>query len=490
MNPTRMRRSRRPLYALLSALLVVSSIAGASDATLEQPLFDEALAVSRQLDPDVDADACQKAFKQLTDKIRAALDAARLQRPGHALDAAATVAVLNQEILVGREVSYISNKYWRDSIFTSALLKNRGNCAATSLLYYLAARELKLPVVMVFLPQHAMVRWDDGTTVINIETTYKGLPHSDDEILKRFGLTREDLEPNRFLLTLPPEQIRGRLRAMWSSVLFSLDRRTEARTFLDSARAIDPGCPELQMYEANFLMKEGEITKARKIFDAIIARASGPWAKASSKLSYAYYLESRGKIDEALALLAGEYEPASNGMKIKLAKMLGLLYRHKHDYERALPFYQFVVREEMNAQSLLNLGCVLSEAHRNGPAITMLEASLRLNPEKFNTQIELAVLYDRIGEKEKSRALFAAIEEPRESKLHWHRSLAFYFANIKDEPKMLEHMDAAFKFDASGDTYQYFVREQEMDPYRDHDGFKKLMDAHAVADTESAPTDK
>ena len=66
--------------------------------------------------------------------------------------------------------------------------------------------------------------------------------------------------------------------------------------------------------------------------------------------------------------------------------------------------------------------------------------------------------------------------------------MAFYFANVKDEAKMLEHMTAALKMDASGDTFQYFVREQDMDPYREHDGFKKLMAENDPTKTAAAST--
>jgi tetratricopeptide (TPR) repeat protein len=490
MSRTRIFHRWFVVCSAITLSVVANLVARGEEPGHETPLFDEALAVSKQLDPDTDPDACRSAFKDLVEKIRAAMDSARMRRPDKNLDPTATISVLNQEILLGREVSYISNKYWRDSIFTSALLKHRGNCASTALLYYLIGQELKLPIVMVFAPGHAFVRWDDGNTVINIETTNKGLANSQDELMKRFDLSEEDLEPNRFLLTLSSQQIRARLRSLWASVLFSLERRDEAHKILESVRPIDPNCPDLLLREAEFLMQEGQIDKARAIYKTISEVASGPWAKVSAKLAYAHYLETRGNFDEALELLSGEYEKAPTDMKVKLARVLGLLYRHKREFEKALPYYQFIARQRLDEQSFNNLGSVLSEARHNEAAITLLEASLRLNPERFGTQIELAVLYERVGQKEKGRAMFAKIEEPRESKLHWHRSVAFYFANINDEVKMLEHMATAFKMDASGDTYQYFVREQDMDPYREHPEFKKLMDANAVAKSSAAEREK
>src|SRR5205823_3714690 len=150
----------------------------------------------------------------------------------------------------------------------------------------------------------------------------------------------------------------------------------------------------------------------------------------------------------------------------------------KRNFENAIPFYEFIARMRPDEKSLTNLGSVLSEARRNEQAVAAMEKALALNPESFSVQLELAVLYDRVGQKEKGRGTFDKLEEPRDNKRHWHRSLAFYYANVNDEKKMIEHMDAAFKLDASGDTYQYFIREQDMDSYREHDDFKKLMDAN------------
>ena len=428
------------------------------------------------MDPDTDADACRRAFKDLTAKIRSSIDAAKAKEPDQKLTPEATVAVLNQEILLGREVSYISNKYWRDSIFTSALLKNRGNCASTALLYYLVGQELKLPIVMTFLPEHAFARWDDGKTVINIETTNKGIEIGRDKLMERYDLAEEDLEPNRFLITLTATQIRAHMRSLWSTVLYSLDRRDEAWKFLDAARAADPQCPTLLLQEASYRMREGQIEKAKDIFETIAKNASGPWARASSKIYYAGYLEMRGQIDEALELLREDFNEAPQGMKIQMAKLVGLLYRHKRDFDKAIPFYVFVAQNRPEEKNFAALGSVFSEARRNEDAVRMYEQALKMNPESFYNQLELAVLYDRVGKKEQGKAMFAKLEEPRDNKLHWHRCLAFYFANVKDEEKMIEHMTAALKMDASGDTYQYFVREQDMDAYREHASFKKLME--------------
>jgi tetratricopeptide (TPR) repeat protein len=447
-------------------------------ATTDVSLFDEALEVSKQFDPDVDAAACRQTFKGMVGKIKAKLDLAQTVTAEGALTPADVVALLNREILVSREVSYISHKYWRDSLFTSALTKNRGNCASTALLYYLIAQELKLPVFMAFAPHHAYVRWDDGKTVINIETTNKGAGHSDQALMKRFDLSEPDLKPNGFLLTLSDKQIRSRMRALWSGMFFSMEKRDEAHRYLAKAHEDDADAPELKLHDAQYLLFEGQAEKAKAIFESSLQSAVGPWAKAAAQLAMAEYLQTRGKFEEATLLLSKAFDDAPKRMKLEMAGRLGAYYRQKRQFDEAIPFYQFIATSQPDEHAYNNLGSVYSEARRNDEAIECFEKSRDMNPESFFSQIELVVLYDRIGDKDKSREVLGKLEEPRDSKLSWHRCMAFCLANLKDERKMIEHMAAAFKIDASGSTYQYFTREQDMDPYRAHAEFKKLMERH------------
>jgi hypothetical protein len=83
------------------------------------------------------------------------------------------------------------------------------------------------------------------------------------------------------------------------------------------------------------------------------------------------------------------------------------------------------------------------------------------------------------GNKEKGRALFATIKEPRDNKVTWYCALVWYYANIKDEERLVENMRLALEMERSGHVYQYFVREPDLDPYRQRPAFKALMEAHA-----------
>src|SRR5437868_4957578 len=84
-------------------------------------LFDEALAVSAQFDPDTDVAACRTEWRGLIEKTRTALAEATARSKDGKLEPRETVRVLNEQLLINREVTYLSNAYWRDSLFTAAL---------------------------------------------------------------------------------------------------------------------------------------------------------------------------------------------------------------------------------------------------------------------------------------------------------------------------------------------------------------------------------
>lgn len=440
-------------------------------------LFDLALFVSSELDPGTDQEACRKAFADLVADTRESLSAVRPSEKER-LTPRQTVAVLNKKLLSGRSVRYISNKYWRDSVFTSALMKKRGNCVATSLLYYLVGRELKLPIKMCFSPGHALVRWDDGESVLLVETTRSGNVVGKDHYMKPNGLVEADLKPNGFLVSLSEERIRAELLLCWSNVYHSMENRKRAWQMLNAAESLVPGIPAARYKKAEYLQVEGRGDEAARIYEELMKHAKGPWARSKAVSTYSLLLQRRGKVDEAIELLMQNIKAAPLGIQKRMIRMLGLLYRHKRQFEKAIPFYEMLAAIDPSASTFQSLGGVLSEARKTRKAIEAFEKAHKLNPESFFIQIELAVQYERVGEKARGRAIFAKIKEPRDRKLSWHHCAAWYYANIKEETKMLHHMAEAFKLDMSGTTYQYFKREQDMDPYRKNEAFQKLMTAN------------
>ncbi|MCW8133241.1 MAG: tetratricopeptide repeat protein [Planctomycetota bacterium] len=477
-----MRGARITRFAAALALACAALLVRAEDAP-PPSLFDEALRISKEFDPEVDLDSCRKLYQELLAGARRGVEVLKAKWDGTP-PPEEYVRVLNNHILVNRNVSYISNKYWRDSVFTSALTKGKGNCLSTALLYHFVAQDLKLPIQIVFLPEHALARWDDGKTRFNIETTSNGRIVQDAEILAHFELTKADLEENGFLTSGDPAVTRAILMSTWAEVLSSMGRREEGLKLTRAALALSPGSAVLRMDLAEQQMYAGRTEEAEKTYREVLAQAKAPWCEARAASALAYYLEARGRIDDALAVLEKHFLHAPAKMKLRMLTTLGELYRHKRDFEKAIQVHQLQVKLDPDEDSYNNLGSVLTEAHRDAEAIAAYEKALAYNPESFFTQVILAGLYERSGDKAKGRAYFATIEEPRDDKITWYCALVWYYANIKEEGLMTKNMEKALALDGSGHVYHYFVREPDLDPYRKNEAFAALMKKHAPAAAE------
>lgn len=475
---------------LLVAALCIPALIACCEEPREQSLFDEALTMSRYFDPETDVDACRKAFGEIVANVRRDLESAGITESNRERKREAIIAMLNRHLLTDRQVSYISNKYWRDSLFTAALLQRKGNCLATSLLYYFVAQEFKLPIGIQFLPDHALVCWEKGSESVYIETTKSGTLLERSAIMENYDLRESDLKPNGFLRPLTPRQVRSALRCTWARVLDLMGKCVEGRQLMEKACADWPENMGFRLHQAYFLQRQGESAKARERYEALLKADNGPFLRTASALAWADYLATRGKIDEALGALVAQWKKASRFQKRAVVDRIGELYRHKRDWVNGIEFHRLLVELDPAEHSYNQLGSVLAEAHRDAEAIAAFENSLSYNPESFFTQVSLAGLHERMGNREKGRALFAAIQEPRGDKLTWHCALVWYYAVIAEEAKLLDHMKRALDQDGSGEVYQYFVREPDLDPYRQGPAFKALMDAHAPKEESTRATTK
>jgi tetratricopeptide (TPR) repeat protein len=462
-------------YALVLLGAVTLSVAGAGEAPRAPGLFEEALEISRELDPDTDLAACRKAYGKLLASARGQLQAARSKAEGGKLTARATIAILSRVILADRNVSYISNQHWRDSIFTSALIKGRGNCLSTALLYHLVAGDLKLPVRMTFAPEHALVRWDDGKETHLIETTRRGIVLPHERAMKYFSLKKEDLRPNLFLCRLSDKEVRGVLLAGWAANLYGMGKRKRAHVLIKAASAARPDCGRILLVRAGFAETEGQSDSAHALLKRYAASAKGPWALAQASQAYADLLANRGKFDAAIGVLKDRYKSAPHLQKVRMVRLLGVMYRHKRNWKESIRLHKLYVLLKPGQNSYNELGSVLTEAHHDKEAIAAYEKVLTYNPEDYFPKVILAGLYERSGNRKKGRALFARIQEPRGSKLGWYCSLVWYYANVSEGQKLLENMRAAFALDRSGHVYHYFLREPDLDPYRKKKDFAALM---------------
>ncbi|MHC4199929.1 MAG: tetratricopeptide repeat protein [Planctomycetota bacterium] len=483
------RAARRPKGIHLPLLLLTccaartyagTAVARGAAALKADSLLREALLVSKRLDPSVNEAACRKEFSKLVaearDRLGRAQDSASAE--GRELEGREVVEILNDVLLTDRQVAYMSRKHWRDGLFTSALVKRRGNCAAVSTLYYLVARQLSLPIRMVSSAEHAWVRFDDGESCHDIETTADGLVIAPERTLYEFDIGPDDRSEAGLGYGLDEDEARALLLRVWAQAFTMLNDQATALSFYEKALKLWPGNLDLRLDNAMALANAGERERARAIIAKVLTKAKGRYLLTRARAQWAYVLESEGDFDGAIGSLRSAMRSSPRILMRVIAMRLGHLYRHKRDFPRAIAYHEMAANIRADEDALLELGSVLTEAHRDEEAIAAYEAAMKLNPENFFPQVILAGLYERTGHRAKGRDLFAGIKESRGNRVTWLCALVWYYAVIGDKDKLLESMKGALELDRSGRVHRYFVREPDLDRYRKDPEFGRIMERH------------
>ena len=150
-------------FALVPVLLLLALSARAQD---EVNLADTCFALAGVQEPGVDVAKLKEGLEALEAKAKKRLEG--VKDPGE------MVKALNEVLLRDRKASYTSNQYWRDSTLAASVLRGQGNCLSTTTLYAVIGQRLGLPIHVVLVPGHSFVRFEDGASRINIETTMSG----------------------------------------------------------------------------------------------------------------------------------------------------------------------------------------------------------------------------------------------------------------------------------------------------------------------------
>jgi regulator of sirC expression with transglutaminase-like and TPR domain len=166
-----------------SRLLTLTCVAGVMSTVLApRPLYGDAGLVQRleeieSAHPGLCPDAPPQAALHSTVRLWAAE-----LRPGIATGAKPTeiVAALNHFLVEQLAIRSSQDLHDPCNLLPSAVVARRqGYCVGVAALYLALAQELELPMFAVATPSHVFLRYDDGMTTINIDTTQIGVSKSD-----------------------------------------------------------------------------------------------------------------------------------------------------------------------------------------------------------------------------------------------------------------------------------------------------------------------
>jgi len=466
---------------LFAALLLAAAVAAgepAAPALAVDAVFERVLALNQVQEPELDLAQARAAFATLA------------AAAGTAVAAAATpaerVAALNRVLLVDREVSYLSNQYWRDSTLAAGLLRRRGNCLATSTLYVLVARRLGLPVRLVPWPRHVSARWDDGTVRINIETTSGGRSLSDAEYLAWLERPEaEDITKLGWGRSLDDDGFLAELLFAAAAHRVGENRLDQALVLFTEAERLAPQRSDLRLRR---IAIEADQTKdratARLRVAELLERGEAPPSVATAALEFlASDAEVRGDLAGQRQLLLAAWRQAPRTSQQGVLQSLAFCHRALKDWRGAVRYYELALALEPEgspemASHLYNYAILLKHDGRLDDALATVGQALRLNPESWNLRVIEAGYLVLAGQVDEGRRRFAAVSEPRGDREFWLTMQAWFHAVARDRAAFYRDFARALTESNSARILAWIGQDVDLDHYRSEDEFRALVERH------------
>lgn len=246
----------------------------------------------------------------------------------------------------------------------SVLDSRRGVCLGVSILYACLAQRLNLPLELITPPGHIFVRYKDGDTEINVETTMRGVHVDSDEYL---GADIRKLQQRNIKETI------GLAHINEASVFFTQGEYQSALEAYQKAEKYLPNDPLLQELMGYTYLLLGKKDQAWALLRPLTDYVS-PYTVGENTLLHDV-LEGNADARCLATLFAAHEETAVSLMK-KRDDIEAILKDH--------PKFR---------TGWLHLGTTHLSLHRANDAIRAFEAYHRLDDKNAHVEFTLSVLY-------------------------------------------------------------------------------------------------
>lgn len=455
--------------ALLPFLLIFASLARGE----ETDLADTCMRLGVIQEPELDVEAAKKELDALAAKAKERLKGVE--------DARGIVAGLNDVLLKDRKVTYISNKYWRDSTLAASLLRGQGNCLSTTTLFAVVAQRLGLPVHAVLVPGHAFARYDDGKARINIETTDRGAELTDGWYQRLGPWTEEDTREVFHGLTLSPRQFAGHLHDYAGRHLLQAGKAEEALRRTEEAIRLWPENRSIELDRIDVLQRGlGRREEALEALGEMFKKSSSPEVRTRVLLMLASDQQSRGANAEALDTLRRAYGEAPKHLATSVLSMMASSYRTLRRFDEAVVAQDLALCGKFQADDAdwTNLAIMYKNANKLDDAVRCLYGALERNPESWNTRLILAGYLIRAGREDEGWKMFKTVEKPPIDEEFFETNMAWFYASVSKKKEFLEHLNKALSLYETPHILNYIATEVDFDKYREDPEFKALVEKH------------
>lgn len=354
-----------------------------------------ALLVAQEDQPELDVERVLDRVEDLASRLR---DQVRRRSP------AGKLAALNRfffDELGFAAASVRTSRYGEDRLadllLPHVLRRRQGHCVGLSSAYLALGYRADLPLFGVSAPGHFFVRWEGPGLRQNVELTARGVAHTDDYYVKRFGIRPELVDRGVYLQNLRRREVLAEI--LNNRANFYWDRGDELRAIRDLDRIVQVSHNFSRAYVGRGFaaLHRGDLDTAER--DLTKALDIDPSDSRALLLLGQVHLR-RGFLDRAQeVLLQATEEDHRNALA---ATWLGRLYEIRGEHDRAVEWHERAIRIDGRCHTAWNhLGLTRQAIGELDRARDAFQEARRLAPGNLRAKEYLVLLtrgeYDRIA---------------------------------------------------------------------------------------------
>jgi len=299
------------------------------------------------------------------------------------------IEVINKYLFEELGFETVDNADDPQDLFVDTVLDNRrGYCLSLSVLYLSITERLGLPVYGVVVPGHFFVRYDDGNTRFNIETTSKGNRAPDKYYIEKFKVPLND-QGDAYLKNLSKKET---LACFFNNLGNSYQQRGDyasAMKYLERSVQLNPGLTEAHTNLGNVYLSLDYIPQAVEEYQLAI-KLNFSNAKAHNNLANAYRRLDRYALAISEYNISLRIDPDS----IETYKNLSNLYLWQKNYSQALSLLEKAITKWPKEETFyITKGDVYKQSGRIDQAVITYQQALNINPDSGTARLGIGLCY-------------------------------------------------------------------------------------------------
>lgn len=274
----------------------------------------------------------------------------------------------------------------------TVLDRKRGYCLSLSILYLAIGERLGMPLYGVVVPGHFFVRYDNGYTKVNIETTNLGASYLDKHYIEKFKVPQGS-DDSIYMKNLNKLQTLGCLFNNLGNAYNDLGNIESAFLVLERAVQINPTLPESRSNLGNIFLIKGDIENAVREY-RIALQINPNDAKVHNNLGNAYIQQDW--FDDAIFeyMQALQFDPNF----IDAHRNLAVAYCKEEKFEQAVAqLKQAIDLEQEDVDSHSQLGDVYNQMGEHRKAMLRYKEALAIEPDHAQANFGLGLCYKHLG---------------------------------------------------------------------------------------------